>query len=198
MTRGGKSVNLKGRAGIAHHPDVLAAVESPSLFEFFAGYFNEPAVTFPYKWLRAVGNEEYTGAHYDVVYMGLGSSRLHTTWIPMGDIPVELGTLAVCVGSHRLDSFAPLRNTYGRGDVDRDGIDGWFTSDPLEVTQKFGGQWRTADFSAGDVMIFGMYTLHASTTNITHRYRLSCDVRYQPASHPMDARWTKTGKGHNK
>lgn len=197
MTRGGKSVNMMGRAGIAHHPDVLAVVEAPALFDFFAGYFNEPADTFPYKWLRAVGHEQYTGAHYDVVYMGRGSQRLHTVWIPLGELPVELGTLAVCVGSHRLDSFAPLRDTYGRGDVDRDGIDGWFSSDPLEVTRKFGGHWRTADFAAGDVMIFGMYTLHASTTNTTHRYRLSCDVRYQPSSHPMDPRWTKTGKGHN-
>ena len=32
---------------------------------------------------------------------------------------------------------------------------GWFTHDPLEISQ-FGGQWKTADFKAGDVMIFGM------------------------------------------
>ena len=33
---------------------------------------------------------------------------------------------------------------------------GWFTTDPFEITSKFGGQWLTADFLAGDVLIFGM------------------------------------------
>ncbi len=196
MARGSQAMNMMGRAGIAHHADVMAVVESAALYDFFSGYFGEPATTFPYKWLRAVGNEKFTGAHYDVVYMGRGSPRLHTAWIPMGDVPVDQGALAVCVGSHHLDGFRPLRESYGRTDVDRDGTDGWFTSDPTEVTQKFGGRWCTADFRAGDVMIFGMYTLHASTTNTTDRYRLSCDVRFQPASDPMDPRWTKTGQGH--
>jgi len=115
----------------------------------------------------------------------------------MGDIPVELGALAVCVGSHSSESFRPLRESYGRTDVDRDGTPGWFTSDPLDVTAKFGGRWCTADFGAGDVMVFGMYTMHASTTNTTHRYRLSCDVRFQPQSDPLDPRWSISGKTHN-
>lgn len=33
---------------------------------------------------------------------------------------------------------------------------GWFTTDPFEITDKFGGQWKTTDYRAGDVLIFGM------------------------------------------
>jgi len=185
----GRSVPLMGRKPITHHPDVRAALEASELFAFYDSYFGKPARPFDYKWLRAVGHEQFTGAHFDVVYMGRGSMNLHTCWIPLGDIPVEMGTLAVCVGSHRLDSFARIRQTYGRMDVDRDRIDGWFTRNPLEVTEKFGGQWCTTSFRAGDVITFGMYTMHASTTNATDRWRLSCDVRFQPTADPTDERW---------
>ena len=193
MPKGGRGAKLRR---IAFHEDVLAVLQATELFEFFAAYFSEPALTFEYKWLRAVGNEQYTGAHCDFVYMGRGSSSLHTVWIPLGDTTVDQGTLAVCRGSHSLPSFARIRDTYGRMDVDRDGIDGWFTKDPMEIVEKFGGEWLTSEFFMGDVILFGMHTMHASTTNLTNRFRLSCDVRYQPASEPADHRWKEGGPGH--
>ena len=193
MPKGGRGAKMRR---IAYHEDILAVLQATELFDFFAAYFGEPALTFDYKWLRAVGNEQYTGAHYDFVYMGRGSGNLHTVWIPFGDIPVDHGTLAVCKGSHDLPSFARIRDTYGRMDVDRDGIDGWFTKDPMEIVEKFGGEWLTGDFFMGDAVVFGMHTMHASTTNLTNRFRLSCDVRYQPASEPADHRWVAGGPGH--
>ena len=196
MPPGGRGVRMMGRKGIAHHPDVLSVLESPALFTLFEGLFGEAALTFPYKWLRAVGNEQYTAAHCDFVYMGQGSDRLYTVWIPFGDLPIEHGTLAICSGSHILESYARIRDTYGRMDVDRDGIEGWFERDPMELVEKFGGQWLASDYRAGDVILFGMHTMHASTTNTSHRFRLSCDVRYQPASDPVDKRWRKDGTGH--
>ncbi|MEM7033053.1 MAG: phytanoyl-CoA dioxygenase family protein [Chloroflexota bacterium] len=189
MPADGRGVPMMGKDGVSYHADVLAVLESPTLFQFFADFFTESASTFKYKWLRAVGNEGYTGAHCDTVYMGLGSQRLHTVWIPFGDTPVEHGTLTMCMGSNRLDSFRKIRDTYGRMDVDRDRIDGWFSRDPMEIVEQFGGQWQTTNFKAGDVMIFGMHTMHASTTNLTNRFRLSCDVRYQPANDAVDKRW---------
>jgi ectoine hydroxylase-related dioxygenase (phytanoyl-CoA dioxygenase family) len=189
MPKGGRGARLMGKNGISHHPHVLAVLEADALFQFFAHFLDEPATTFTYKWLRAVGNEQYTGAHCDTVYMGLGSQKLHTVWIPFGDIPVEQGTLAMCVGSHTDPGFEKIRQTYGRMDVDRDHTEGWFSRDPLEIAEIYGGRWQTTNFRAGDVMIFGMYTMHASTTNLTNRFRLSCDVRYQPASDPVDSRW---------
>ena len=193
MPRGGRGAKMRR---IAYHEDVLAVIQADELFNFFGAYFGEPALTFEYKWLRAVGNEQYTGAHYDFVYMGRGSGNLHTVWIPLGDTTVDHGTLAVCKGSHSLPSFARIRDTYGRMDVDRDGIDGWFTKDPMEIVEKFGGEWQTGEFFMGDVILFGMHTMHASTTNLTNRFRLSCDVRFQPASDPADERWVAGGPGH--
>ena len=189
MGQYGKSLNMMGRKPVTHESAVRRVLEAPELFAFFERYFAETATTFDYKWLRAVGNEQCTGAHYDVIYMGRGSSRLHTCWLPLDDIPIHKGTLCICPGSHQAPGFAKLRETYGRIDVDRDGYGGWFTKDPLEVTEKFGGQWHTTDFHAGDVIIFGMYTMHASTTNTTDQWRLSCDVRFQPAADPVDERW---------
>lgn len=189
MPKGGKTVNMLGNKAITHHRDVLRVLEAPELFSFFNSLYGEDAATFGYKWLRAVGNEQFTGSHYDVVYMGRGSERVHTVWIPFGDIPIEKGTLAMCEGSHRLEGFAKLRETYGRMDVDRDNIQGWFSEDPDEILSTFGGKWLTADMRAGDILTFGLFTMHASTTNTTDQFRLSCDVRYQPESEPMDERW---------
>jgi hypothetical protein len=59
-------------------------------------------------------------------------------------------------------------------DWEKDHLDGsgWFTDDPSEIEALFpGGQWKTADFGAGDLLFFGMKTLHMSTPNTTERVR---------------------------
>lgn len=193
----GKSVPLMGRRPITHEPAVAAVLEGPELFAFYRDLFAQDVLTFDYKWLRAVGHEEFTGCHYDVVYMGRGTPNLLTCWVPLGDIPIDQGVLAICKGSHADPGFARLRETYGRMDVDRDHVDGWFSKDPAEITARFGGQWLTGAFQAGDILTFGMHTMHASTTNTTDRWRLSCDVRFQPAADPVDERWVGVQpKGH--
>lgn len=192
MGQYGKSVGMMGRKGVAHDPRVLDVIAGPELFDFYQRLFGKEVTTFDYKWLRAVGHEEFTGPHYDVVYMGRGSSRLMTCWIPIGDIDVEQGVLAICEGSHRSAGFEKLRQTYGRSDVDRDLFHGWFGTDPREIVERFGGQWKTTAFRAGDVLTFGMHCMHASTTNTTNRWRISCDVRFQPAADLIDERWRAT------
>ena len=70
-----------------------------------------------------------------------------------------MGTVAVCEGSHRLATFKKFQATYGRLDTEaEEGYQGtgWFTEDPAEISRKFGGQWRSEDFQAGDILIFGM------------------------------------------
>jgi hypothetical protein len=197
MPIGGKSINMLGKPAITHQKNVLRVLEAPELFSFFHDLYDEGSSTYGYKWLRAVGNEQFTGAHCDVVYMGRGSERVNTVWIPLDDIPIAKGTLAICEGSNRLDGFAKLRETYGRMDVDRDHVEGWFTNDPMEILDDFGGRWLTADMNAGDFLTFGLYTMHASTTNTTNNFRLSCDVRFQPESEPMDERWAgQKPQGH--
>ncbi|MEO1059856.1 MAG: phytanoyl-CoA dioxygenase family protein [Actinomycetota bacterium] len=182
-------VPLMGHRPVTHHRDVLATLEADELFAVLGRLLGAEVTTFDHKWLRTVSTGRMTGAHMDVVYMGAGSTRLTTTWIPIGDLTPRDGTLAIVPASHRLDGYARLRETYGRVDVDRDNIDGWFTTEPFDVTDEFGGTWATAEFRAGDVVLFGMRTLHASTTNLTTRHRLSCDVRFQPTDDPIDERW---------
>ena len=149
MPAGGRSVPMMGAKGIAHHPAVLAVLENAALFDLFASLFGEKALTFLFKWMRAVGNEQYTAAHYDFVYMGRGSRNLFTVWIPFGDLTIDQGTLAICSGSHDLEGFARIRDTYGRMDVDRDGIEGWFERDPLDIVERFGGRWLGSDYRRG-------------------------------------------------
>lgn len=170
-------------------------VNGRPVLDFFGKLLGGEAMTLDYKWPRAVGSGDNTGAHYDIVYMGRGTKQLYTMWTPLGHIPYELGTLAMCLGSQ---NFERVKRTYGELDVDRDNVaTGWFSNDPIEIVDNFGGVWATTEFAPGDVMIFGMFMLHASTNNSTNRFRLSSDTRYQLASEPVDERWIgKQPKGH--
>lgn len=183
---GGRGAFLGGSKEVTRTPEFLGLVESPRLIAFFEGFLQGVPATFDYKWLRVVGPGGFTGAHYDIVYMGRGTHELYTVWTPLGDVPFEMGPLAILAGSHRLEQ---VRETYGRMDVDRDHVTGWFSSDPVELVDRWGGRWLTTEFQAGDALIFGMFTMHASLTNQTNRYRLSADTRYQRADAPIDERW---------
>jgi hypothetical protein len=163
---------------------------------------------FDYVWLRAKrpGVTDATPPHYDVVYMGRGTKKLFTSWTPLEDVPMEKGGLMILEGSHRLEE---VKSTYGELDVDtycenkaeapliRSGAKQWesrvhsgkFSDDALTLPQALGGRWLTADFRAGDLLLFGMYTMHASTDNHSRAFRLSTDTRYQLASEPVDERW---------
>ena len=52
--------------------------------------------------------------------------------------------------------FRHFQDTYGSMDVEQENLQGsgWFTEDPREITGRFGGAWKTADFQAGDVLVF--------------------------------------------
>jgi len=180
---------MGGRKGISHNPEMLAVLEGKPLFDFFETYFGEQATTFDYKWLRAQPANNGLNAHYDWVYMGRGSQRLCTIWTPLCDVPIDRAPLALCVGSHNLEGFEKVRNTYGKMDVDNDHVQGSFSNDPREVTSRYGGVWQTTEYEAGDVLIFGMHTMHGALMNVSGKYRLSTDVRFQPAKDPIDERW---------
>lgn len=193
MADGSRSIFLGGT--VEDLPELLDVLNGERVMRFFDDFYGEPSLTYHYKWLRAVGKGDFTGAHYDIVYMGRGTHNLYTVWSPLGDISYEMGGLALCLGSHR---FEELKNSYGSKDSDRDGV-GHYTNDPLLITEKYGGQWATTTFEAGDVLIFGMFLLHCSLENTTNQYRLSVDARYQSASEQVDERWSgKKPRAHFK
>jgi hypothetical protein len=168
-------------------PDLLSVVESAETMSFFDRFLGASSLTLDYKWPRAVAPGSGSRAHYDVVYMGRGTKNLYTMWSPLGDVPMELGSLCICLESHR---FERLKDTYGKMDISKDMVNsGGFSNNPIEIVELFGGRWATADFQAGDAIIFGMYTMHMSLTNQTGQYRTSCDTRYQLASEPVDQRF---------
>jgi len=167
-------------------PAFQELVSSPPIMRFFDRFLGGPSRGYDYKWMRIIGPGSNTGAHYDVVYMGRGTQNLYTCWTPLGDVSLELGPLALLVGPPRFDH---VKETYRRRDVDRDHVTGWFSNDPVELVDTFGGQWQTSEFQAGDVLIFTMFTMHASINNTSDRFRISSDARYQLASDPIDERW---------
>jgi ectoine hydroxylase-related dioxygenase (phytanoyl-CoA dioxygenase family) len=182
----GRGAFLGGSKEMTRTEAFLNVVESPEVMGFFSRFLEADVLTYDYKWLRVVGPGDFTGAHYDIVYMGRGTPNVFTVWTPLGDVPYELGPLAILAGSHRFES---VKESYGQMDVDRDHVTGWFSSDPAEMVDRYGGQWQTTEFRVGDALIFGMFTMHGSLNNTSDRYRISCDTRYQRANEPVDERW---------
>jgi hypothetical protein len=160
---------------------------------------------YDFTWFRAVaGGGKGIYPHCDVVYMGRGTRNLFTAWTPIGDVTYDVGGLMLLENSHRQGE--KLRN-YLERDVDvyctnrSDASDieagrklwhdwdGRLSSDAISLREKLGGRWLTAEYRAGDVLTFGMGTVHASLDNQSNRFRLSSDSRYQLASDPVDERW---------
>lgn len=174
-----------------------------AMMAFFQQFLGGEIRHLDYIWLRSVSPGLGTAPHGDSVFMNRGTQELYTAWTPLGDIDTQLGGLIVLENSHKDEA---IREAYGRLDVDTycqnkggatvfsvPDIETWFgqiSADPVELRERLGGRWLTADFRMGDVLVFSMFTLHASLDNQSDRLlRLSSDTRYQLASEPVDPRW---------
>ena len=147
------------------------------------------------------GTTVATPAHYDLVYLRGGTSRVVTAWIPIGDIPVDMGGLVYLEGSHAIGAAMEARfakdnaglsaeeriSAYNRNMAEG----GWVSKDLPDMADRFDTRWLIADFEAGDVVLHSPYMIHASTTNQSFdgRIRLSTDIRYQNVDDEIDARW---------
>lgn len=180
---------------------------------FYEKLYGEEIRHYDFTWLRAMGPGKGTNPHCDLPYMGRGTHKHMTCWVPYGDIPFQLGGLMVLEGSHkRID----LLENYVFRDVDsfcenkpeekkraEDGgwtFTGTLSHNPPVVRNKFGGRWLTTEFEAGDFITFGMFLVHASCDNQTeNQLRISSDSRYQRASEAIDERWIGVNPpGHSK
>lgn len=173
-------------------PALKALCQTGRMIDFYEQFLGGEVLPLSYIWVRNVRPGAATGCHMDWVYMGRGTRNLYTSWTPLGSVPYSDGPLAILEGSHRWDD---LQRTYGAIDVDRDKDNpyggGWLTKDPNQPQQRYGGRWLTTEFEPGDLLVFGMFTLHCSVDNTSpvNRIRLSSDTRYQLASEPADERW---------
>lgn len=162
-------------------------VESPKLLDFFTDFLGGTARAFDFRWPRFMRRGEYTGIHCDGPYITRGTRNVWSAWIPLGDIPMSNGPIMVLERSHRNEELA---RDYLTRDADREKM-GWLSGDPVGLRERLGGRWLSADFRAGDILIFGPDLVHASLDNNSpeRRARLSSDTRYQLASDPLDERY---------
>ena len=167
-------------------------VSSERMFAFVDALLDGPCRTFTHKWIRIYHPGCSTKIHFDSPFLGAGTTQdAVTTWAPLGDVTLDMGPLAVVPGSHRLDQ---LIATYGETFVNRDGATGlealglFQTVLPrlFQIIKSHGLAWRTTEFGAGDLLLFGKYMLHGSLENRARRYRLSADWRFQRADEPVD------------
>jgi len=190
---------------LAHdNPQLRRVIYDGPMIAFFERFLGGEVRHFDFTWVRAVAPGRGTPPHMDIVYMGRGTTNLYTAWTPIGDIPISMGGLLILERSHRHER---LNNNYGRKDVDAYCVNkrgegytnmggggniaatGWLSRDAVKLRERLGGRWLTADFRAGDVLIFSMFTVHTSLDNGSNAIRLSTDTRYQLASEPIDERW---------
>lgn len=173
-------------ASWTHYPNLNELIEGDAVMDFFERFIGAKPLGYDRKLGRAKATGDFTGFHVDNVFMGRGTDDLYTAWRPIGDCPLEQGPLLLCPGSHKHDG---LRETYAQIDVDRDACESFFSHDPYDVIETIGGPLATADFAAGDALLFTPYLLHGSLSNRTDRFRISVDTRYQSVEKPVDGRW---------
>jgi ectoine hydroxylase-related dioxygenase (phytanoyl-CoA dioxygenase family) len=204
-----EGVAMQFRPDLAYkNPDVEALLYEAEMIMFWERFLGGPVRHLDYTWLRAKapGDDNATAPHCDTVFMNRGTHNLYTAWTPLGDVPLDFGGLMVLEGSHRRED---VLGEYWKMDVDTyctngneaalieggqitwqsDKRSGAFDEDAARARRALGGRWLVADYKLGDVLFFGMHTLHAAADNRTNRIRLSTDSRYQLASEQADERW---------
>mmetsp|Transcript_38161 Transcript_38161/g.59566 ORF Transcript_38161/g.59566 Transcript_38161/m.59566 type:complete len:220 (-) Transcript_38161:561-1220(-) len=160
-----------------------ALPHSPSLTRALGLVFGQKPFMHP----RHIGRVHFPSQHYhrtlphqDYPYVQ-GTRNTLTCWCPLGDVPATMGPLAILVGSHKLGQQKLIK---AGADADAP----WMT----DLTP-FRGicEWATADFEAGDVLMFRSFTVHMALDNDMDEVRLSLDCRAQPEAEPVSARALK-------
>lgn len=177
----------------------------PCLWTFYQAFLEGQPHLHKRKLIRFTypGLDYCTGGHYDLIYLRAGTDKLCTSWIPLGDIPVEMGGLIYLEHSdavgRKLEAEFSVKNAhlppeerisaYNRNM--REG--GWISTNLVDMADRFNSRWLIADYEAGDMVIHSPYMIHAATQNHDSlgRIRLSTDIRFQRADDPIDPRWTK-------
>jgi ectoine hydroxylase-related dioxygenase (phytanoyl-CoA dioxygenase family) len=176
---------------------------SPAIWQFYETFLGGPPYLHKRKLIRHTlpGQQNSTGAHYDLTYLRAGTDRVCTSWIPLGDIPVEMGGLIYLEGSdavgRKLEAEFAAKNAnlspeerlsaYNKNMSET----GWLTKDLPALAERIDGRWLMADYEAGDMVVHSAYMIHAATMNVSSegRMRLSTDIRYQLVRDEIDPRW---------
>jgi ectoine hydroxylase-related dioxygenase (phytanoyl-CoA dioxygenase family) len=127
----------------------------PRVIALFDRIFGERALAHPMFVQRNIfpqsdGFDFTTGIHQDRVH--IGGTTSYAMWMPLGDCPREMGTLAVAAGSHATGILPTKVGSGARG---------------MDIAVPIPGTWVTDDFEAGDALIFQDVTVHKALPNRT-------------------------------
>jgi hypothetical protein len=157
-----------GYRGFALAEAVNRLVYEPGPQRLMGDLLGAGAFAYPVKVPRAVYPDaldpRHKGRFVHQDYRVMGKQDLFTMWLPLEDIPPELGGLAVLPGSSRLGWSRPARLQPGA---------------PV---------WATTSYRPGDALVFHCLTWHAALPNRTDHLRLSMDARWQLAADPAPSR----------
>ena len=166
-----------------------------TLNKIFDKIFGMPSVGFDFIFLRAVGGGKFTHMHCDAGFFTRKTQKVLTCWLVFTDVPLDKGPLFVIEGSHKYDDI--YKKYYGF-DVDKNkNLKASIESHPVDFAKERKSKILTAHFNPGDILIFGMYTVHGTFENHSkdNKIRLTCDIRFQPQKEPKDPRYFGVNPG---
>jgi len=193
----------KAKAELVRSAAYEAFCLSDEIWQLYEGLLGDAVYLHKRKLIRHVPPQTTiaTGAHYDLVYLRGGTDSVCSSWIPIGDIPVEMGGLVYLENSHHIGREMEAEFSRKSAELPREeqisaynkymDKTGWLTKDLPTLADRTDSRWLMADYQAGDMVIHGAYTIHASTNNVDTqgRLRLSTDIRYQRLREEIDVRW---------
>ena len=173
--------------GEDEYVDVYARIQSMESFHklklhqnilrIMEALFQEEVFPFPQTIGRIAfprDNARGTQPHQDWIFVG-GSMETISCWVPLGDVPLEVGGLKILAESHKAGFLEPRPAPGPGGRI-------------VEVDPEL--EWHQSGFRSGDVLLFKALTVHAAAANLTKdRLRLSADYRYTGSSHVVADEW---------
>ena len=201
-----------------NNPALNEVLYAGPMIRFYEWWLGGSVSHFDYTWFRCKrpGRKDATTPHCDTVYMSRGTKDLYTSWTPFGDVPFDMGGLMVLEGSHRHKGLKKYTATdvdiYCSNEDEQDEIvqrakaegreltseerqairwnsTGAYSGDAIGVREELGGRWLTSEYKMGDLLLFSIYLMHASSDNRSNAVRISSDSRYQLANQPQQERW---------
>lgn len=150
----------------------------PSLINLYTGLFGEDVFVHPRHIIRMITPhpDMHPTPHHQDFPLIQGSEQTWTCWFPLIHCPREMGALTILRQSHHL-GYVPIQPEEGAGNI------------AAQLCPSDGNAWVSGHFALGDMLTFPCFTIHrALKASIRDRVRLSFDVRYQPASQPIEAK----------
>lgn len=174
---------------VSQGPALRHASHGPSMREVMSTLIGVPARAHDYIFLRPGRPGQSTRLHYDRPFFSRGSDRIYTAWLALGEVRGDEGPLMIVEGSNQFQDQIDAMQQVDYQSAQSPTVQ--VMSDTVEFVKSRASRLLTTEFGPGDLVVFDMLTLHGTLDNqsAAGRVRLSCDVRWQPATDPLDARY---------